>query len=106
MCRLLSKADDNFLSFTSLHFEKHYIQWQYRLTWDLPKVVEMSFTMFSTGCHSPFQILLLVVQQVGPQHQEELNWLEVQLLATIKTTKQTYAQNNNKEKEPTPFGLK
>lgn len=61
------------------------------------KALEMSITLFSAGCHSPFQTLLLAVQQMGPQHQEELNWLEVQLLATKKTTRQTYTQSNNQK---------
>lgn len=80
---------------------KNYILQKYLLIWNLAKALEMSITIFSIGRHSPFQTLLPVVQQMGPRQQEELNWSEVQLLATIKNTKQTYAQNNNKGKEPT-----
>lgn len=80
---------------------KNYILQKYLLIWNLAKALEMSITIFSIGRHSPFQILLPVVQQMGPLQQEELNWSEVQLLATIKNTKQTYTQNNNKGKEPT-----
>ena len=86
----MSKVDDlTFTAFTLLHFGKNYIL---QLLWDLAKALGVIATIFTTGHRSPFQILLQAVRQMGPPQQEELNWLEVQLLAIKKPTK--HAQIN------------
>lgn len=77
---------------------KNYILQKYLLIWNLAKALEMSITIFSIGRHSPFQTLLPVVQQMGPRQQEELNWSEVQLLATIKTQNKHTHKTITKEK--------
>lgn len=106
---LMSKADDLIFKFYSsgLWGELYSI-----VNLGLAKSLEVLITIFKTGHHSPFQTLLQVVRQMGPRQQEELNWLEVQLLAIKKTTKHTetrtyiHTHTNNKQKEPIQYGFK
>lgn len=73
----------------------------------MAKSLEVLITIFKTGHHSPLQTLLQVVRQMEPRQQEELNWLEVQLLAIKKTTEHiqthtyihTHTQTTNKKNQ-------
>ena len=108
---LMSKADDLIFKFYSsgLWAELYSI-----VNLGLAKSLEVLITIFKTGHHSPFQTLLQVVRQMRPRQQEELNWLEVQLLAIKKTTKHiqthtyihTHTHTNNKQKESIQYGFK
>ena len=99
---LMSKADDLIFKFYSsgLWAELYSI-----VNLGLAKSLEVLITIFKTGHHSPFQTLLQVVRQMRPRQQEELNWLEVQLLAIKKTTKHiqthihTHTQTTNKKNQ-------
>jgi hypothetical protein len=66
----------------------------------------MLITIFRIDHHSPFQILLQVVQQMVPQQLEELNWSEVQLLAAHihpqNRTTHTYTHTHTHTHTPPP----